>query len=184
MDQEGNLGRESQGRAMIASKLFQKCAVDYMITLGCDYRIDSPKKISDVMKYFIIANYHIKPNSIISEPRSRDTVGDAVYTAIAIKELGLKIKTIYVVTSDYHQERALAIFKFIFGNEINILSPLAFKTNSLNKLITRKSFHEKKSMEAFTKTFDKAQKGNLDQIFSNLIQKHPYYNGEIHLRIE
>ena len=141
MDQEGNLGRESQGRAMIASKLFQKCAVDYMITLGCDYRIDSPKKISDVMKYFIIANYHIKPNSIISEPRSRDTVGDAVYTAI-IKELGLKIKQSMLsqVTS---QERALAIFKFIFGNEINILSPLAFKTNSLNKLITGRVFTKK-----------------------------------------
>jgi len=179
MDQAGNLGRESKGRAEIASHLFKKCNANYIITLGCDYRNDSNKKISDQMKKFIILKHQIKAELIISESRARDTVGDAVYTMLAIKELNLEVTTIYIVTSDYHQERALEIFKFILGKRYIILSPLTFKTNPLLKRLAKKYYHEKRSMEAFIDTFAEVKQGDSNIIYSTLISKHPYYNGQL-----
>ena len=184
MNQEGILGKESKGRAKIGAHLYNTYNADFIITLGCDYRKDSTKNISDAMKDYIVSTFHIEDRSIISESRSRDTVGDAVYTAFVIDELKLDVSTIYIVTSDYHQERAHSIFSFILGPKYTILSPLALKTNPLLNWIGCKQSHEENSMKAFEKTFAQVQQGDLANIFSTLTSKHPYYNGEILCHIE
>ena len=132
------------------------------------------------MKDYLVSHYCIEKDRIISEPRSRDTVGDAVYTGMVINDKALDISNLYVITSDYHQRRAIVVFDYILGKKYRIHSPISFRTNPLINLITRKGRKERSSLAAFKKTFSDSERGNLEESYQTLTRFHPYYNGKIH----
>ncbi len=70
------------------------------------------------------------------------------------------MENILVMTSDYHVDRTLSIFKFIYGYEYNIEVIGSSGCNSLEKQES-----EKKSLEAFEQTFKNIIEGNDVQIY-------------------
>ena len=117
MDVNGNLSEESLSRLKMAGSMYFQKKSKNIITVGWDYRSDSDLFISDVYKSNLIS-MGVPANSIISENKSRDTVGDAFFS----KKIALKFnwKKLLVITSEYHILRAKKIFQFIYGNEFNL----------------------------------------------------------------
>lgn len=177
MDKEGNLNSESLSRIELARDFYLKNPSATLITSGWNYRKDSSLFISDVMKDYAI-KLGIPSDKIITERNSRDTVGDAFFTKRNIL-VSQKWKNIIVVTSDYHVDRASIIFKFIYGHEyvIKVVGSSGFDT-------AKKQVAEKKSLEAFKKTFKNINVGDDRNIYIKLSTLHPFYNGDVYPKIK
>ena len=114
MSSRGTLNTESQGRCEVASRLFRDLRYDRIIVPGWAYRDDSEISISSRMKDYLVNSCGLSPSVVIEEPRSRDTVGDAVFCRISLRNYLDQITDLTVMTSDYHVARALRIFNFVF----------------------------------------------------------------------
>ena len=79
------LSSESIARCNLAFKLWSKEKFEFIVTLGWAYRKDCETPISDAVKTYILKNSQIKSESVISISSSRDTVGDAYYSLIFLK---------------------------------------------------------------------------------------------------
>ena len=83
---------------------------------------------------------------MITENWSHDTIGSAMFCRMLIESLSFKHSKVYVVTSDFHFERASNIFKWAF----NILKPrhkeielLSVKTFNISKKKLLQDFKRK-----------------------------------------
>ena len=173
MDQHGNLDMESKGRADVANNIFRDFNCNKIVVCGCDYREDSDISIASRLRQYLIAKYRIDPSFIIEDARSRDTVGDAIFSRMALKDFASSLSNLYVSTSCYHISRALEIFRFVYGDKFNISSPYCYETTMHPKLLS----NEILSLKAFQETFSGIERGDLENIFSRLLIKHPFYNG-------
>ena len=174
MGPKGNLNAESQGRCKVAALLFRSLQYDKIIVPGWAYRDDSQINISSKMRDYLVNSCDLNPSSIVEEPRSRDTVGDAVFCRLSLNESINEITKLTVVTSDYHVSRAIKIFKFVFGGDVNIDSNGSFETK-YNGSLER---NEGASFDAFEKTFSGIEIGDINAIVERLIKHHPFYNGD------
>ncbi len=68
---------------------------------------------AEVMKRYLVSK-GIKPGSIATEQKARNTIGNAFYTKLKIDAAGRQ-PSILVVTSDFHMPRSRLIFRKIFG---------------------------------------------------------------------
>ncbi len=68
-----------------------------------------------VMKRYLIKK-GIKPNSILMEHESRNTIGNAYFTKRMIDRRS-RDPSLVVVTNDFHMPRSRFIFRKIFGND-------------------------------------------------------------------
>ncbi len=169
MDAKGNLNKESSLRANKGYEVYINHEKPFIITCGWDYRDDSDIKISDAMRDYLNKKYNIPLEKIISEPNSKDTVGDAVFTRRNIVEKN-NFKNIAIVTSSYHLFRSKEIFKFVYGNcfklsffGCEISFPKIVQTNELN------------SLRKFRETFSTKNIGDIDKIYDELINNHELY---------
>ena len=174
MSSTGILNAESKGRCEVASVLFHNLKYDKIIVPGWDYRDDSEVTISSRMKDYLVNNCGLSPSVIIEESRSRDTVGDAVFTRVTLEEYFDQITNLTVVTSDYHVSRAVKIFRFVFGGNIFVNSPGSFVTEYCSSM----EHNEIASLEAFENTFKGVAPGDSNAIVERLIAQHPFYNGD------
>lgn len=169
MDKTGSLNRESRLRADLGSKLFKSNVGSIIITSGFAYREDSSLEIGNAVKSYLVSQHKIPNNSIITELNSRDTVGDAYFTRInVIKEQN--IKSLLIVTSDYHMPRTREIFNLIYGHSCQ-LDFKAVQTYYARSKITK----EKKSLSEFRKTFGGITPGDIKKISGRLFKYHPLY---------
>ena len=169
MDEKGNLNKESALRAHKGYEIYNKYEKPTIITCGWDYRDDSDIKISDAMRDHLNQKYNIPFNKIISEPSSKDTVGDAVFTRKNIIQKN-KYNRIAIVTSSYHLSRTKEIFKFVYGNSYELIFygcdvsfPQMIKTKEI------------KSLRKFRETFSNKNVGDIDKIYNELVNKHKLY---------
>lgn len=177
MDGNGNLNSESKLRANFAASLFKKHKIPLMITCGWAYRKDTAIPIAESFKNYLI-EMGVQSKKILSEKNSRDTVGDAIFTRLNICE-PLGLKSILVITSNYHVIRTKEIFDFVYGENFNIIvEGVYIKTTP--EILEK----EKESRLAFNKTFAKTDIGNIEQIYHTLQSSHPYYNGDKHPKIK
>lgn len=174
MDQTGCLNAESKGRCKVASELFRKLKYNKIIVPGWSYRDDSQVTISSSMKDYLVDECDLNPSLIVEEPRARDTVGDAVFCRMSVKEYLDQITSLTIVTSEYHVSRAIKIFKFVFGEDIFVNSYESFGME------WRPSFEssELASLKAFENTFSGITPGDITVIVERLLSSHPFYNGE------
>lgn len=177
MDKNGLLNYESKTRANKAVEILNKRGISHIVTCGWAYRDDSDIKIADAFKSYIVNSLGVKPNKVITELNSRDTVGDAYFTKINIA-LSLNWKNLCVVTSDYHVKRTKEIFSFIYGNNfsVEIYGASVFHDDSIIS-------NEIASTNAFRETFFGVATGNNIEILKRLKERHPFYNGQIYSRI-
>jgi len=176
MTKDGILNSESRNRVDLAVSLFKDEGLELMITCGWDYRPDSSLYIGEILKNRAI-ELGIPANQIKTELNSRDTVGDAFFSKTNIIN-ELEFKNILVVTSDYHVDRTRSIFEFIFGPKYKIHVEGAFTGYKNDKIEA-----EVVSAQAFRKTFTNVKSGEDKEIFTRLIESHPFYNGEVHQKI-
>ncbi len=178
MDENGILNYESMTRANMAVKLLNSGKIPYIVTCGWAYRRDTKINIADAFREFLIYSLSVDSNKILTEINSRDTVGDAIFTKINLANK-FSWRKIIVVTSNYHVRRTEEIFNFIYGNNFSIKvlgADVDFSSSTFD--------NEMESIEAFRKTFFGIEKGEDDQIFKRLCEKHPFYNGSIYNAIE
>jgi uncharacterized SAM-binding protein YcdF (DUF218 family) len=169
MDASGVLNRESTDRADFAGKLALDNPQAKLVTPGWAYRSDSAIRIGDSMKRFILQRFNISESDVVSHLDSRDTVGDAVYCREFLDNTGNPY-SLDLVTSDYHCERALKIFRFVFGNFVEI-DVHAVSTKNPESKFERENL----SMHAFQRTFSGVASGNFEAIKKRLTEAHPLY---------
>ena len=174
MDQNGNLNFESRARADLAAKLYYKSNKSRIITCGWDYRPDSDVPIASALTKYLVSECGINPSQIHDECRSRDTVGDAVFTRDYLRHQS-NPQHLWVITSDYHVERTKLIFDFVFAG-VSSVEVFGSKTTEIEKTITS----EAHSIEAFQRTFAGVSPGDFHMILDTLLSKHPFYNGTNH----
>lgn len=76
-----------------------------------------------IMKDALLQNSLLSKGDIILEEDSMDTMGNAIFSKLLLKDRGelQDIKNILVVTSPFHAIRARSLFRNIFGNNYNIV---------------------------------------------------------------
>jgi uncharacterized SAM-binding protein YcdF (DUF218 family) len=170
MSRTGSLDRESRARADSASELASNMESTIIITPGWPYRTDSLIPIGEAMQRYIRSHSRISNQRIISEARSRDTVGDAVFSKDVILEQG-GASSIIVVTSDYHSPRAEEIFNFVYGASVEIIMhPVQWDVTDQIRA------KEAISLAAFRETFKDLEPGDTIPIRDRLFEKHPLYS--------
>jgi uncharacterized SAM-binding protein YcdF (DUF218 family) len=177
MNIDGVLNDESKARAIKAVKVFKESSNGALVTCGWNYRNDTNIKIADSFKQYITVELGVDPSKVITEPNSRDTVGDAYFTKVNLAKSHFW-KKIIVITSDYHVMRTKEIFNFIYGD--NFLVEVIGASIDINNSNFEKEFN---SLKAFRKTFLGINAGDDEEILRVLRERHPFYNGTIYKAI-
>lgn len=179
MNQQGELNAESQARADLAADMYSSGGFKSIITCGWDYRQDSEISIADAFEAYLVTVRQISPECIYAEVRSRDTVGDAVFTRLLTDDKDLAETEFVIVTSRYHVNRTNEIFTFVYGESAHI--------SVVGSECAPQQSHEhteKKSLEAFRATFAGTSTGDIESIYSRMLESHPFYNGDIHPQMQ
>lgn len=181
MNNKGELNAETKARISLAAKLDSELQSDVVLLCGWAYRHDCSLSIADAMKAYISTQFPGLAKKAVCQKHSRDTVGDAVFTRLYLRELFINRScfNLNVITSEYHTKRTQEIFEFIFGGTafIDVKGALGFDSEiSATKEI--------ESLEAFRKTFYNSSAGDLSSIYIALANNHPFYNGAIYPLIE
>lgn len=179
MSKSGKLNAESSSRMDVAIKAFHNKLAPFIVTCGWAYRDDSLLTIADAMKAYAIEVGGVPLDAILTEKKSRDTVGDAVFSK---KNMALNRgwKRLLIVTSDYHVARTYEIFNFVYGEQFAI-KVMGANTDMMAK--ESQSNHELKSIHRFQTTFEGINAGDDTLIYQCLEAKHPYYNGLVYPKV-
>lgn len=115
VNRDGTLPEEAKLRVAKGVEVFNRDGCKAMLMTAryparCTY---IPEKTeSQAMKDYAV-ELGVPARKIIRETRSRDTVGNAYFSKLILKRT--KYRSMVVVTSDYHVNRARFIFKKIYG---------------------------------------------------------------------
>jgi len=174
MDRDAKLNEESTRRANLAIRLSAIKVWNQVVVCGWAYRNDCNITLADAMKEYICSKTTEMGQKIFCQRLSRDTVGDALFTRLAIEEvMKQKEYSIDIVTSHYHSARACAIFTHIFPKHISI-SIRSHETWPTDVNLIRK---EITSLTTFWKMFNRVRRGDIPALYSVLQSDHPFYNG-------
>jgi uncharacterized SAM-binding protein YcdF (DUF218 family) len=178
MDKSGQLNKDSSSRADLAINIFRKNKHAIIVTCGWDYNSEFNTAIADEMKSYIVLNGNISHELVLTEPNSRDTVGDALFTKMNIVKKK-NMNNLLVVTSDYHVLRTQEIFSYIYGEQykINVIGSETTDKKNISK-------RENRSLNTFYETFKGIESGDDFLIYKRLCSDHPYYNGDFFPKIE
>ncbi|MBI2045174.1 YdcF family protein [Candidatus Pacearchaeota archaeon] len=128
--------------------------------------------IASLMKKYAI-EMGVNSEDIIEEGLSRDTAGQLIFSKIGIID-AVGVKKIIIISHEYHLPRIKSEANFIFGNEYE-LSFLGVagpdERNGGAEL-------ERKSLEAFIRTFKGIKCGDSEKILSRLLEQHNFYKAE------
>ena len=173
MNKNGELNTESKQRVDELIKITKDKKNKNIIFCGWAYREDSDETIASAQKKYFLANQVSKHNIFMVE-ESRDTVGDAVFSRKLIDRMS-HIKIINVITSDYHVVRTRSIFNFVFGKSYEIKIISAASNTPKDNVAS-----ETRSVKIFRETFSGVAEGDIENIFSTMFKKHPFYNGNVY----
>ena len=172
MDAAGRLNEESMSRLTLACDLVKSGRAPLLVTCGWDYRDDSDLVIADVMAEWAMRHLGMDASHILTEPQSRDTVGDAVFTKRSLANR-FGWNSILVVTSAYHVERTKEIFAFVYGRPVDVRGAPGPDDTAL-------AMSEARFLAAFRSTFAGVAPGDDEAIYTRLRTAHPFYNGEVY----
>lgn len=176
MDCNGKLEDESIKRANLAIDTFRKKNnIDFILTIGWAYRKDIFIPIGLSMRKYLISK-GVNEDFIKTDINSRDTVGDAVFSKINFIDI-YDVDKLYIITSDYHVMRVQEIFELIMPIDIEVLG-----CDTSEILLSDSS--EIDSLLAFRETFKHTNFKSNDSLLETLRSKHPFYNGEMHNKIQ
>jgi len=110
----GEPSASTTARARAAAHLAQKRPDLAIIASGSHGDGPAPAKSEAAIIADLIAEAGIPRERLFLEERSRDTIGNAVEVAARYLS-SIEPRPIYLVTSPFHQERALVVFRNVLG---------------------------------------------------------------------
>lgn len=173
MDKNGVLNDESSSRVDRAIALLET-EYSHLLLMGWHCVKECEISIAEAMYEYCRSN-GVSTQKLLLDKRSRDTVGDAIYSRKFLSQIK-NVKAIAVVSSDYHIKRTKIIFDRVYGY------PNLLRFFSANTDLDRAK-EENKSLLDFDNTFQGVQSGNLAQFESVMVKFHPFYNGTIHPKV-
>lgn len=134
---------------------------------------DSPPSASEAESMArLIGGAGIGRDRIFIEDESRDTIGNAVLVATRYLR-GIEPRPIYVVTSPFHLERAVTIFRHVLGFAWQIQA--VSSADSADD--TSRANTETRLLQDTTAFFADLRSGDLAAIARRLRERFPYYQG-------
>lgn len=167
MNRDGQPDDIGLARLAVAAAELRENPAAILVTSGWAYRDDTQLSLADAMANAATRVHGISAESIVRLSDARDTVGDAVYFARAIRS-----KVTCVVTSEYHVARVERIFRFVLGRDAQLS---VVGTGDLNAPDSKSA--EAASLATFKETFTGVDPSDLDAIYRRMKSDHPFYNG-------
>ena len=110
LNSDGSLRKEAKGRCDVAYESAMKYPNSKIfVTGGATASRNKTATEGGQMKDYLVNVKGLDPNRIITETKARDTIQNAKYTMEKLIEQN--IKTMTVITSDYHVRRGSILFK-------------------------------------------------------------------------
>ena len=133
---------------------------------NCDYIVLLSESVSEKNINFLAENNILK-DSVLLEPNSKDTIGEAALVRENIVE-PYQIKDLFVVSSDYHiNYRARAVFDYVFAEDFDVnVHYSEVKTEKMGNRVA--ILDQLRSVSFFTKVVE-------DPKNKNILKKHPLY---------
>ena len=173
ISESGELSQDAKLRIERASSLFFSEECDYLLTTGWRNQSKFTNTIADFVAEQAINNYKVPVDKILRETRSKDTVGEAIFSNLLINDISdSQDLTIFVVTSNWHLARAKEIFKFIYS-KTNI--KLLFFSVKGRKTEEKKEL-KNKSIEEFRCMIRDCKPGDTLKLLELIQTKHKLYS--------
>lgn len=170
INSDGSLSQQTEDRVEKSIALYFEGLAETLTMSGGYVNKEAPFTHAEAMKKYALQR-NIPKGYIHLEPTSLDTVGQAIFSKRDVI-VPNKWGDLIVISHDYHLERARTIFSFIYGKDFNIDFKGIFSGLHNNSEIHKA---ERKSLEAFMKTFEGVIPGGDDDIFNALVERHPLY---------
>jgi uncharacterized SAM-binding protein YcdF (DUF218 family) len=120
----------------------------------------------------LIVGWGIAAERIAIEDESRDTIGNAVLTAVRHLK-GLEPRPLSVITSPFHLERATETFRHVLGYAWQVQAVASDETNDDIERAARETGY----LQETTKFFAGVRPGDLRTMAHRLRDRWPYYAG-------
>ena len=173
MDENGLLNSETSSRLDKSIELLRN-GRSHLLLMGWPCVKGCEISIAEAMESYCIT-LGVPANQLLLDKRSRDTVGDAIYSRLYLNQFN-DVSDITVVSSDYHIDRVRVVFNQIYGDSYNM--EFASARTGLER-----TANEKASIQAFHNTFSGIKAGDLDEFEDRMLLKHPFYNGIMHPKV-
>ena len=112
----------------------------------------------------------VEPSRILLEDESRDTIGNAVLVAARYLR-GLEPRSIYLITSPFHLQRAAETFRHVLGFAWQVQAVAADETqDDLDR-----AANETRDLQETTAFFEGTRPGDLPAIAKKLRERDPHY---------
>lgn len=151
-------GKEYYARLNEGIKMFYNNSCDYIVLLSESV---NEKNIN------LLAENNILKDSVLLEPNSKDTIGEAALVRENIVT-PYQIKDLFVISSDYHiNYRARAVFDYVFAEDRDVnIHYGEVKTEKMgNRTVI---LDQMRSVSFFTKVVQ-------DSTSKNILKRHPLY---------
>lgn len=129
---------------------------------------DHGKTEAQLMAEIVIAE-GVNADDVLLEDQSFDTFGNAIFTVFRHLK-NLVPGTLYVVTSPFHMERALYIFRQVLGPKWTVIGQEAQEWSSETRQPGAPA-----ALERARRFFDGIEPGDLDACMKKLIARIPAY---------
>jgi hypothetical protein len=114
----------------------------------------------------------VTPERIAVEDESRDTIGNAVLTAVRFLR-GIEPRPLAVITSPFHLERATETFRHVLGYPWQVEAVASDETGD----DVARAARETRFLQDTTKFFEGVRPGDFRAMAQRLRERWPYYRG-------
>lgn len=111
---------ELRGRMDVGLAVFRSTEASALILSGGHTNEEVPRTEADAMAEYAREN-GVFDSAIYTEPRAKDTIGNAYFTRQIVESLD-DVDTVHVVTSCYHTARAKLAFEQCFGADQRVVA--------------------------------------------------------------
>ena len=115
LPKDGHINKVLQNRLDTAFQLYQNSLI---IVSGGRVQKECIHTEAYVMKKYLIDNYQIPLDRIITESKSQNTIENAKYTFKIIHQKNIKFDKIMVISSSFHLKRVSDIFKYFYHKHV------------------------------------------------------------------
>jgi uncharacterized SAM-binding protein YcdF (DUF218 family) len=127
----------------------------------------------------LIAGWGVAPERIAVEDESRDTIGNAVLTAVRYLQ-AIEPRPLAVITSPFHLERAVETFRHVLGYPWQVEAVASDETDD----DVARAARETRYLQETTTFFEGVHPGDLRTMARRLRDRWPYYAGVTRLDLD